>query len=398
MTDIRRIPDLWHRWDVTVRDLPFGLILFLVSVSPAFHGSGTQIGGLPARPFDDLTIVAVALECLPLAIRRRWPVLCMTLVSLGFALDQLRGYHEIAGTALAIALMSVGAHSERRRRVTAIVFSLGYVSLAVELHRLGGTEKVDGFALFYAALVMVWRVGSWLRSTRAAEVERRLRIAEATRTAERTRIARELHDVVTHHVTAMVVQAEAARYLTAAPDRLDATLTAVTDTGRRAITDLRHLLDLLNPDHDTQIDTPSVGDLHTLIEQTRQAGQPVKFTEEGERAETAGSAEFVAYRVVQEALTNALKYAHGNHTTVRVHYDEEEISVEVATHGPTSRTASPGGSGRGLTGLQERVDALGGHFTAHRQDGGGFLVRARIPAGSPARTHSSECSSATTTR
>ncbi|MGI5224235.1 sensor histidine kinase [Actinoallomurus sp. CA-142502] len=383
MIDYRRIPDLWRRSDVTVRDFPFALFLFAASLFPAFHGFGTQLGGLATRPFDALTLAAVALEGLPLAVRRRWPAVCLALVSIGFALDQLRGYHEVAGTALPIALLSVGAHLERRRRVVAVAFSLGYVSLAVALHLFGGTEKVDGFALFYVSLVLVWGVGSWLRATRAAEAEQRLRVAEATRTAERTRIARELHDVVTHHVTAMVVQAEAARYLTAAPDRLDATLSTITDTGRRAISDLRHLLDLLNPDHDTPVDTPSVGDLRTLVEQTRRAGQPVEFTEEGERAESVGSAEFVAYRVVQEALTNALKYAHGSRTMVHLCYGEKEITVRVGTDGSGARTASPGGSGRGLAGLRERVDALGGEFSADRQANGGFLVRARIPAGDP---------------
>ncbi|WP_345466370.1 sensor histidine kinase, partial [Actinoallomurus oryzae] len=347
-----------------------------------FHGHETHVGELPARPFDDLAIVLLALQTLPLAVRRRWPAACIALISFGFVVTQLRGYHMVASTALSFALLSTGAHLERYRRATAAVLSAVYVVLAVELHRLGGNEKLGGFVVFYVGLALGWGIGSWLRSTRAAEAEHRSRIAEATLTAERTRIARELHDVVTHHVTAMVVQAEAARYLTAAPDRLDATLTAVTDTGRRAITDLRHLLDLLNPDHDTQIDTPSVGDLRTLVEQTRQAGQPVEFTEEGERAESAGSAEFVAYRVVQEGLTNALKYAHGSRTVVRVRHTREEITVEVGTDGSGSRSGSPDGSGRGLVGLRERVDALGGEFSADRR-AGGFLVRARIPAGSP---------------
>ncbi|GAB2856967.1 hypothetical protein GCM10022221_65690 [Actinocorallia aurea] len=221
----------------------------------------------------------------------------------------------------------------------------------------------------------------WLRSTRAVEAERRRHIAEATRVAERTRIARELHDVVTHHVTAMVVQAEAARYLTAAPDRLDESLSAVSDTGRRAIADLRHLLDLLDPGHDTAVRTPSVGDLRALVEQTRRAGQPVEFTEEGSPAASAGSAEFVTYRVVQESLTNALKYAHGSRTEVRVHYGEKEIRVDVGTDGSGSAAGSPRGSGRGLAGLRERIDALGGEFSAGPQADGGFAVRARIPAG-----------------
>lgn len=258
--------------------------------------------------------------------------------------------------------------------------------LAVALHRLGGTERLDGYLAFYLGLVVAWGIGSWLRSTRAAEAERRLRLAEATRAAERTRIARELHDVVTHHVTAMVVQAEAARYLTAAPDRLDGTLSVIGDTGRRAIADLRHLLDLLNPGHGAtsgdEAWTPSAGDMDALVGQARQAGQPVEFVQGGSPAESAGSAEFVAYRVVQEALTNALKHARGSRTVTRVRYGEKEITVQVGTDGPGGRTRSPGGSGRGLAGLRERVDALGGEFSAAPQAGGGFVVRARIPTGS----------------
>ncbi|WP_106402301.1 sensor histidine kinase [Actinocorallia populi] len=383
MIDLRRVPDLWQRCDVTVRDAPFALLLAAVSFLPSLQGTGTEIGGLPPRPFDEFAVVAVALQCLPLAVRRRWPAVCLVLVSLGFVLDQLQAYHAVAGTALPIALISAGAHLERHRRLTAALLSAAYLPLVVALERLGATEALEGYVLFYLALVLSWSVGAWLRSSRAVEAERRRHIAEATRTAERTRIARELHDVVTHHVTAMVVQAEAARYLTAAPDRLDETLSAVTDTGRRAIADLRHLLDLLNPGHDADVRTPSIGDLHTLVEQTRQAGQPVEFTEEGSPAESAGSAEFVAYRVVQESLTNTLKYAYGSRTAVRVRYGEKEILVEVDNDGSGSRAGSPGGSGRGLAGLRERVETLGGEFSAGRQADGGFAVRARVPAGSP---------------
>lgn len=383
MIDLRRVTDLWRRCDVVVRDLPFGLLLAVVSLLPALHGKGTQVGDLPTRPFDALAFVVIALECLPLAARRRWPAVCLALVSLGFVLDQLYAYHVFASNAMPIALISVGAHLERHRRVTVVLLSMAYVPLALALSRLGATERVEGYVVFYLALALAWGIGAWLRSTRAAEAERRRHVAEATRTAERTRIARELHDVVTHHVTAMVVQAEAARYLTAVPDRLDATLSAITDTGRRAITDLRHMLDLLKADHDTDVGMPSAGELHTLVEQTRRAGQPVEFAEEGSPAESAGSAEFVTYRVVQEALTNALKYAHGSRTVVGVRYGEKEISVTVSTDGSGSRAGSPGGSGRGLAGLRERVDALGGEFSADRQAGGGFVVRARVPAGRP---------------
>jgi signal transduction histidine kinase len=383
MIDVRRFPDLWRRSDVTVRDSPLALLLIAATVVPGLKGNGTRLDTLPDRPFDALTVGVIALEALPLAVRRRWPAVCLALVSIGFAVDQLRGYHTAAATALPIALMSAGAHLRLHRRAVAVLASVGYLALAIALAQRGSGETVTGYATFYLILALAWGVGSWLRLLRASEAERRRHVAEATRTAERTRIARELHDVVTHHVTAMVVQAEAARYLTAAPERLDQTLTAVTDTGRRAISDLRHLLDLLNPDHGTEPLAPSVGELSTLVEQTRRAGQPVEFTQEGSPHETVGSAEAAAYRVVQEALTNALKYAHGSRTVVHIHHGAKEITVNVTTDGSGASGAQPGGSGRGLTGLRERVGVLGGEFDAGRRPGGGFAVRARIPAGMP---------------
>lgn len=379
MIDHRRLLARWRRVDPVLRDLLLGLLFLASAFVPALRNHGTELGGLPTRPFDAPAIGVLLLETLPLAVRRRWPVLCLALVSLGFALDQLRGYHSAAGTALAVALVSAGAYLDRRRRTTALLFSAAYVLLAVVLFRFG-SEPVVEFGTFYLLLVFAWGIGAWLRSTRVAEADRRRRVAEDALAAERTRIARELHDVVTHHVTAMVVQAEAARYLTAAPDRLDGTLTAITDTGRRAITDLRHLLDLLNPDHGPETRTPSPGGLLALVEHARQAGQPVEFTEEGTPAESAGSADLVAYRVVQEALTNALKHARGSRTSVEVHHGEREIAVAVSTAG--SGSTSPGGSGRGLAGLRERVGVLGGDFSADR-DGAGFTVCARIPTGNP---------------
>jgi signal transduction histidine kinase len=350
------------------------LALFIGSLLPALQSHGTQFGGMPARPYDALALVAVALQCVPLAVCRRWPVACFVLVSLGFALDQLRGYHSFAGTALPIALLTVGLLLERRRRTTALVFSAVYVALAAAFVLLGGAESLDGYVTFYLALVLAWGIGAWLRSTRAAEAERRRRVATDTRAAERARLARELHDVVTHHVTAMVVQAEAARYLTAAPERLDQSLASIAGTGRLAVTDLRHLLDVLNPDHGT------AEGLLTLVEHTRRAGQPVEFVEEGTPATSPAGP--VAYRVVQEALTNALKHAHGSRTSVQVRHGAREITVEVSTDGSGPRTGSPGGSGRGLAGLRERVDVLGGDFSAGERTGGGFSVRARIPAAS----------------
>src|SRR5690606_3200898 len=158
-------------------------------------------------------------------------------------------------------------------------------------------------------------------------------------------------------------------------------------------------LDLLNPEYSTgsrDDRTPPVGRVLTLVEQTRRAGQPVELTEEGTPPDSTGSADLVAYRVVQEALTNALKYDHGGRTSVLVRHGGREITVEVGTDGTGSRAASPGGSGRGLAGLRERVGVLGGDFEAGRRDDGGFRVRARIPAGTPAGPRRSGSWSATT--
>ncbi|MEU1297049.1 histidine kinase [Streptomyces sp. NPDC005840] len=379
MTARRRIPQWWGRLDVTARDLPLGVLLLVASLLPSLRGKGTEIGGLVTRPTDLLAGVAAVLQCLPIALRRRLPLVAVALVTSGFALDQLRGYHLYAGTALPLVLASAGAHAERHRRAALIALAVAYAALSIALHRLGTGESVAEFVMFFVALGLSWAAGAWTRAARIAEAERAERVAEDARSAERTRIARELHDVVTHHVTAMVVQTEAARYLTAAPDRLDHALATVGDTGRRAITDLRRLLDLLNPDHGAEPRTPPVGSLHTLVEQTRRAGQPVEFTEEGAPATTTGSADLVAYRVVQEALTNALKYDHGGTTSVRVRHCAKEITVEVGTDGTGSRAASPGGGGRGLAGLRARVDVLGGHFSAGEHHDGGFVVRARIP-------------------
>lgn len=379
MTRPQWFHDRWQRLDVSVRDLPLAVLLLTASLIPSLHGNGTQIGNVAEHPVDTLGVAVAALQCLPLVVRRRWPVLCLALVSAGFALDQLSGYHLFAGIALPVALVSAGAHLHRFRLTTMAGGSVFYLALAIALSQVGSGETLAGFGTFYVALSFAWGIGAWLRSTRIAEAERRRLVAEATRTAERTRIARDLHDVVTHHVTAMVVQTEAARYLTAAPDRLDTTLGAVSDTGRRAITDLRHLLDVLDPGHTGPASEPDEG-LLSVVEQTRRAGQPVEFTEEGTAGSARGGADLVVHRVVQEALTNALKYAYGSPTTVRVRHRPGETVVDVTNGSTETSTVSPGGSGRGLTGLRERVEALSGEFDAEPDADGGFAVHTRIPA------------------
>lgn len=380
MVDLRRARAAWAACDVTVRDLPLALAVGLAPLVPSLQNQGTQLGSLPDRPTDALAVVAVGLQALPLAVRRRLPAVCLALVSTGFAIDQLGGYHSVAGIALPVALFSTGAHLARRRRVVAAAATLAYVALAVAIARDGSREGLADFVTFYAVLAAAWGAGAWLRKSRATEAERRRLVAESVRTSERALIARELHDVVTHHVTAMVVQAEAARYVTADADRLDAGLAAVADTGRRAIDDLRHLLDVLDPAHHPDPRTPTVGEVRTIVEQARSAGQPVEYRHEGQPPEAPSGADVAAYRVVQEALTNALKHARGSRTLVRVRRVADGVHVEVSTAGAALPRVTADGSGRGLTGLRERVTVLGGSLSAGPEPGGAFVVRAWIPA------------------
>jgi signal transduction histidine kinase len=197
------------------------------------------------------------------------------------------------------------------------------------------------------------------------------------RTVERARIARELHDVVTHHVTAMVVQANAAGYLAANPEKLATSLGAISDTGRNALGELRDLLGVLDPTRDAQL--PGVAGVAALVEQARAAGQPIEFRTHGRPPELGTGRELAAYRVVQEALTNALKHASGRPTDVRLDHRPDSTEITVTTAGPGRDTAI-GGSGRGLAGLRERVELVGGTLATGPDARGGFSVHVRIPA------------------
>ena len=121
------------------------------------------------RPYDALAVAAIGLQSLALALRRQWPAVCLSLVAAGFVLDQLRGYHTVAGTALPLALLSTGAHLERYRRTTVAVGSLAYVLFVAELVRRGTEEPAAELVSFYVAMCLLWGGGAWLRSTRIAE-------------------------------------------------------------------------------------------------------------------------------------------------------------------------------------------------------------------------------------
>lgn len=213
--------------------------------------------------------------------------------------------------------------------------------------------------------------------------------------AERDRIARELHDIVSHNVSLMIIQAGAARQVVAgAPQDATDALLAVESSGREAMTELRALLGLLRPGGDGEDDLtpqPGMGRLDELVDRVAFAGLPVELRIEGEPRPLAPGIDLTAYRVIQEALTNALKHAPGARAEVHVRYTDRHLRLEVLNTGPSvltghvpTQTAEPGPANedpqrRGLLGLRERVAAFGGNLDARRRLGGGFRVRARIP-------------------
>ena len=379
----------WHRLPVLLRDgIPVALT-YLVVVQPWLAGAGARIGELPERSQGLLGVLVTAGLWLPLIVRRRWPWLSLALVGAAFAAHELLGYPgTLATIGVYLALYSAGAHQQRGRWVLACAATGGYAGLAVALTVADSPTEPTGLLGFYGFLVVCWAAGSWIRTRQKNEDNRRQLTVEAAMTRERARIARELHDVVTHHVTAMVVQADAAQFVIgdSSPGAVTG-LTAISDTGRRALADLRNLLGVLTAADDPQArDTaqrsPAVGRISDLVEQTRLTGQPIELTEDGDPPVAVGGAQVAAYRVVQEALTNALKHAAGQPTGVRIRYRPGVTELEVVTAGPGRPGADPGlpvSGGHGLNGMRERVGVFGGEFQAGPTSDGGFKIQARIP-------------------
>ncbi|MBO1414740.1 sensor histidine kinase [Streptomyces sp. FH025] len=218
--------------------------------------------------------------------------------------------------------------------------------------------------------------------------------------AERARIAAELHDIVSHNVSLMVVQAGAAREVLATmPEEAAAAMGAVEAAGRDTMTELRHLLGLLAPAADGVEEPeqdagfapqPSLSRLSPLIDRFAFAGLPVEVRVSGEPRPLPGGIDVTAYRIIQEALTNALKHGDGVTAEVTVRYADHYLRVEVLNSGPSVLSGSSApmpkqadGAGRGLIGLRERVAVYGGDLDARRRLGGGYRVRARIPLDRP---------------
>jgi signal transduction histidine kinase len=244
------------------------------------------------------------------------------------------------------------------------------------------------FIGLFAALS--WTVGFVLnrRAAQTRELEERARqlereqleAAERAVTEERQRIARELHDVIAHSVSVMTVQTGAVRrLLLPEQERERQALETVEATGREALTEMRRLVGLLReqgamPEFSPQ---PGMATIDTLLDGVRAAGLPVELDVEGTPRDLAPGVDLAAYRVVQEALTNALKYAGPAQAWVVVHWRDGELELEIANDGRGDGDGS--GGGHGLTGMRERVSLYGGEIESGERDGGGYVVRARLP-------------------
>jgi signal transduction histidine kinase len=257
----------------------------------------------------------------------------------------------------------------------------------MSLHHSGGaTVKVGNFLFGLLIGGGAWTVGRVVRSRTqlAAGLAREAARLESERVVavseERARIARELHDVIAHSVSVMVVQAGAAQaVLEQHPERAVESLEAVQETGRQALVEMSRLVGLLRDDSEELglAPQPGLGELDALVAQVRTAGLPVEVRIEGLQRKVSLGVDLSAYRVIQEALTNALKHAGRARAEVTVRFEHDALEVEVLDDGPGCMNAHSGG--HGLAGMRERVSVFGGEFVAGPLPGGGFAVRARLP-------------------
>jgi signal transduction histidine kinase len=373
--------------------------------------AGAGDAGLWAPGDAPIVVLTLAAVCvLPLAVRRRFPlsayvaVLALTatfhaLYDTGVSPDATTVF---TFAAVLLAGFSAALYSPYRNAALACL-GAGVVVLAA-LYETNvpaiGPMYVPFFVLLAIALAAN-AIHGWKQRLRAAEAAR-LAAAEQAVQDERARIARELHDVVTHHVSVMVIQAGAARVaLDAAPERARDSLRAIECSGREAMNELREVTGLLtlpgdrapgagspvgddvdggDPDLAPQ---PGLDQLDALIDRIRAAGLPVQVTIAGDPVALTAGADLAAYRVVQEALTNAMKHAAGARVRVGVTYLPGEVAVDVRDTGGQRRPAADTGGGRGLVGLRERLSVHGGSLKAGPEPGGGFAVHARIPTATP---------------
>jgi signal transduction histidine kinase len=331
------------------------------------------------------SVGAIALG-LAAARRARAPLLFLGLIvvllAAGTALPKRLGDIEAIGLFVVLAVYSAAVHTSGRRTLAAgaLTFVLYIATMVTD------RDGVNVAAVIFFALVFggPWVAGRAIRHRRLREqrLEREKAEAEAAIVEERGRIARELHDVVAHSISVMVLQARGGRRtIDADPGEAREAFDVIEGTGHQALEEMRRLLGMLRTSDEelALAPQPSLEQLETLVAQVRGAGLPVEVVVEGEPAQLPPGVDLSAYRIVQEALTNALKHAGPARARVTVRYGEDELELEIADDG--AGTGDGGGSGHGLIGMRERVSFYGGDLHAGRRAGGGYALRARLPLG-----------------
>jgi signal transduction histidine kinase len=346
--------------------------------------AGNPTPGLPKAFAVPLTIVIPGL----LAFRRRRPLEVGIAVALGtdliFAFGA-RSYSVPLALAWMCALYGLSVWTSTRGFLTGVgvLVAANAATLPSPHQTFHNTVLFTGIPL--VAMVIARRAVRD-RQLRAEALAARAELAEIRAheavAEERARIARELHDLVAHNVSMMVVQAGAERH-TLPEDQASTreTLSSIEQAGRQALAEARRLLGVLRPDGQPERlePQPSIEGIASLVEQVQRAGQPVTLAIEGERVPLPAGLDLCAYRIVQEALTNALKHAGGAQAQVRVRYAPRALEVEVRDNGHGTTQTNGLGTGHGLIGMRERVALYGGQLTAGPRQGGGFEVNARLP-------------------
>lgn len=365
----------------------------------AFLGiaSSAAMGRLIAVPL----VIALAV---PVVFRRAYPVAAFAAAIAAGALQVLiNSKPNPTDLAIVILLYTLAAYTPRRISITGLAICLAGSAAAVVRWMPDRLSMWDsllvGSIMFAGPSLIAWVFGDSMRYRRAyyTNLEDRAARLEAERdaqaqiaaAAERARIARELHDVVAHNVSVMVVQADGASYaLGSDPDRARQALAAISATGRQALAEMRRMLGVLRRDEDGtepgRAPLPGIGQLGELLEQARATGLAVSFTVEGVPQPLPDGAALAAYRIVQESLTNTRKHGGPRATAeVTLRYLEDALLLRIADDGRGAAAASDG-AGHGLTGMRERVAVYGGWVQAGPRPSGGYHVAALLPLVAPA--------------
>lgn len=369
-------------------DSLLALVLTFLAISSVVLGSSPK--GPRTIPLLDEVLVPVT--TLPIALRRYRPLEVLAIVVFAETVLLLfSGLVQIPFGVL-VALYTVASRCERSVSARAAAWVAPPIIVGVTVNTgLYPGRIVPKLALFAIA----WVIGDNLRTRRAylAELEARAARLEHERgeraeravIEERTRIARELHDVIAHNVSVMVVQASAGDdVFDSDPGRAREALAAVASTGRDALSELRRLLGVIRPgeaEEPSFAPQPGIGRLGELVEQVRDTGLAVDVSVDGEVRELPEATSLCVYRVVQEALTNTLKHAAAKRAQVSLRYDPDAVKVRVSDdgHGENAATANGSAGGHGLIGMRERVALFGGELQAGPSAGGGYCVNARLP-------------------